>query len=237
MATFALVHGAWHGAWCWERLTPLLQQAGHDVVAMDLPIDDVSKDCDDFADVICSALDACDDDIVVVGHSYGGFVIPLVAARRPVRHLVYLCAYMAKIGHSVDDQLRDEPGIFNPAVYGALKLDVQARNVWVDYGLARELIYADCDEPTAKDAFERIRPQATHANTVACSLTEYPSVPSTSIVCTDDKALRLEWAKRIASARPGAELVELPGSHSPFLSRPQVLADVLLRIANGGVVR
>jgi pimeloyl-ACP methyl ester carboxylesterase len=63
-------------------------QAGHDVVAMGLPTDDTSATCDTFADVICSALDERDDDVVVVGHSYGGFVIPLVAARRPPRHLV-----------------------------------------------------------------------------------------------------------------------------------------------------
>ena len=50
MTTFGLVHGAWHGAWCWERLTPLLRQAGHDVVAMDLPVDDNSASFDTYAD-------------------------------------------------------------------------------------------------------------------------------------------------------------------------------------------
>jgi Alpha/beta hydrolase family len=67
MTTFALVHGAWHGAWCWERLAPLLQQAGHDVVAMDLPIDDGSVSFDGYADVVCAALEECDGDVVAVG--------------------------------------------------------------------------------------------------------------------------------------------------------------------------
>jgi pimeloyl-ACP methyl ester carboxylesterase len=88
MTTFALVHGAWHDAWCWERLAPLLQQAGHDVVAMDLPIDDNAATFDTWADVVCAALDRTGDDLVLVGHSYSGHAIPLVAARRPVRHLV-----------------------------------------------------------------------------------------------------------------------------------------------------
>jgi pimeloyl-ACP methyl ester carboxylesterase len=57
MTTFALVHGAWHGAWCWEQLTPLLQQAGHDVVAMDLPSEDGRATFDTYADVVCAALD------------------------------------------------------------------------------------------------------------------------------------------------------------------------------------
>src|ERR1700691_2739565 len=98
MATFALVHGAFHGAWCWERLAPLLRQAGHEVVAMDLPIEDGSASFEDYADVVCASLDGYGDDVVVVGHSFGGLTIPLVAARRPVRHLVYLCALVAKIG-------------------------------------------------------------------------------------------------------------------------------------------
>jgi pimeloyl-ACP methyl ester carboxylesterase len=230
VTTFALVHGSWHGAWCWERLAPFLQRAGHDVVAMDLPTDDTSTTCDTFADVICSALDDRGDDVVVVGHSYGGFVLPLVAARRPVRHLVYVCAYYPCIGRSVDDQLRDEPDLFNPAAYAGLENDSQSRLVWVDYALVREMVYADCDEETVDAAVKRLRPQSTHANTIPCSLTEYPAVPCTSVVCTDDRVLRLEPAKRLA-ARRGGELVELPGSHSPFFSKPEALAEVLLCIA------
>jgi Alpha/beta hydrolase family len=92
------------------------------------------------------------------------------------------------------------------------------------------MVYADCDDETVDAAIKRLRPQSTHANTLPCSLTEYPAVPCTSVVCTDDRALRLEPAKRIA-ARRGGELVELPASHSPFLSMPEELAEVLLRIA------
>jgi pimeloyl-ACP methyl ester carboxylesterase len=67
MATFALVHGSWLGAWCWERLSPRLQEAGHDVVAMDLPCDDGSASFETYADVVCDALKGCNDDVVLVG--------------------------------------------------------------------------------------------------------------------------------------------------------------------------
>jgi pimeloyl-ACP methyl ester carboxylesterase len=231
MTTFALVHGAWHGAWCWERLTPFLRKAGHDVVVMDLPIDDSSASFDAYADVVCSALDGADDDVVAVGHSYGGMVIPLVAARRPMRHLVYVCADIPDIGRSLDDQLRDQPDMVNPACYAGFKLDEQSRIVWADDALARTLMYADCDGHTTRAAIQRLRPQSPFPNTLACSLTEFPSVPCTSVVCSDDQLVGHEWAKRVARDRLGAELVELPGSHSPFLSRPSDLADELLRIA------
>jgi pimeloyl-ACP methyl ester carboxylesterase len=89
MTTFALVHGSWHGAWCWELLTPLLQQEGHDVVTMDLPRDNGSASFETYADVVCAALVGCDDNVALVGHSLAGSTVALVAARRPVRHLVY----------------------------------------------------------------------------------------------------------------------------------------------------
>ena len=56
MSTFALVHGAWHGAWCWERLTPELEALGHRVITLDLRSDDSSASFDDYADAVCAAL-------------------------------------------------------------------------------------------------------------------------------------------------------------------------------------
>jgi pimeloyl-ACP methyl ester carboxylesterase len=231
MTTFGLVHGAWHGAWCWERLTPLLQQAGHDAVAMDLPIDDNTASFDTQADVVCDALDDCGEEVVAVGHSYGGAVIPLVAARRPVQHLVYLCAAVPEIGRSIDDQAFDEPGMVNLACQKGIKLDAQSRLVWSDAALARELIYADCDESTVDTAFNRLRPQSLYASSLRCSLAEFPAVPCTSVVCSDDQFVWPEYSKRVARERLRADLIELPGSHSPFLSRPSALADVLLHLA------
>lgn len=104
MTTFVLVHGAWHGGWCWERLAPLLQQAGHDVVVPELPTEDGSADFDAYADVVCTDLRGCDDDVVVVAHSLAGATGALVPDRRPVRHLVYLCAAVPQGGASLVDQ-------------------------------------------------------------------------------------------------------------------------------------
>jgi pimeloyl-ACP methyl ester carboxylesterase len=232
MTTFALVHGAWHGAWCWEKVAPLLQEAGHDVVAMDLPIDDNTATFDTHADVVCAAVDGCSDDLILVAHSYGGMVIPLVAARRPVRHLVFVCAFVPYVGRSLDDQLREEPGTFNPAVSECLRFDAESRFLWVDDDLARAFMYADCDKSTSSAAIKRLRPHSPFPGSVQCSLTEFPDVPCTSVICSEDLCIGAERARRIARDRIGAEIIELPGSHAPFLSRPQALADVLLRIAD-----
>src|ERR1700757_2987574 len=154
MTTFALVHGAWHGAGCWEKLTPFLQRAGHDVVAPDLPCDDGSATTfDPYADVVCAALDGRDDDVVVVAHSLGGATGTLVAARRPVRHLVYLCAAVPAAGRSFYDQWREQPDMVNRGwAKGLSEPDAQLRTTWIDLDSARELLWADCDEQTVVSA-------------------------------------------------------------------------------------
>jgi pimeloyl-ACP methyl ester carboxylesterase len=235
MTTFALVHGGWHGAWCWELVTPLLERAGHDVVAVDLPGQDGSATFDTYADVVCAAIDGCGDDVVVVGHSMNGATAPVVAARRPVRHIVYLCALIPAIGKSLSDQFATEDGISSFAWMAALgSLDDQGAQAWVDRALTRELLFGDCDDATAGRAIDRLRPQAHKPGQTAFSLTEFPSVSCTSVVCTDDRMVGPEWSRRVARERLGADIVELPGGHAPFLSRPADLAEVLLRISGEG---
>jgi pimeloyl-ACP methyl ester carboxylesterase len=233
MTTFALVHGGYHGSWCWEHLTPLLEQAGHDVVVMDLPLEDGAATFDTYADVVCGSLADCGDDVVLVGHSYAGNTIPLVAAQRSLRHLVYLCAMIPDIGRSLADQLIDAPEMLNPVFERGLSMpDEQLRQAWTDLDAARAVFYGDCSEQIAQAAINRLRPQSVYPAIQPCSLAEFPDVQTTYVVCTDDKMLRPEWSRRTARDRIGAELIELPGEHSPFYSRPSALADVLLGLAN-----
>lgn len=230
---FALVHGAWHGAWCWESLTPLLRRAGHDVVAMDLPCDDGEAGFDTYADVVCDAI-GDDEDVVLVGHSLAGLTIPLVAARRPLRHLAYLCAAVPDIGRTFAQQLADEPDMFNAACYAGLsELDEQGRREWVDHNLARQLLYADCAQAVSDAALARLRPQARFPYSVSFPLSAFPAVPTTSVICAEDQAIGPDWSRSVACGRLQADVLELPGSHSPFLSRPDALAELLIRMAGG----
>ena len=236
MATFALVHGAWHGAWCWERVAPLLQQAGHDVVAPDLPSDDGSATFDSYADFVCNALRGCDDDVVVVAHSLAGATGALIPSRRPVRHLVYVCAAVPEPGIGLFEQWQAQPDMVSPEfadgwLEGLSEPDAQMRTVWVDFDFVRNVFYADCDEATVAAAIDHLRPQSGYSWTLPCSLTERPSVRCTSVVCGEDRVVYPDWSRRMARDI-GAKLVELPGSHSPMLSRPSALADVLVRIAD-----
>ena len=231
MTTFALVHGGYHGAWCWEQLTPLLQQAGHGVVTMDLPLEDSTATFDSYADIVSAALDDYDDDVVLVGHSYAGNTIPLVAARRPLRHLVFLCAMIPDVGRSLAEQLTDDPEMLNPVFEKGLSaLDDQLCQRWTDLAIARDVFYYDCDEQTARAALDRLRPQSINPAMCPFSLAEHPPVPTTYVVCSGDRMLRPEWSLQAVRDRLDAELIELPGGHSPMLSAPQVLADLLLKL-------
>jgi pimeloyl-ACP methyl ester carboxylesterase len=92
-------------------------------------------------------------------------------------------------------------------------------------------MYADCDEASVAAALARLRPQSAANYTVPYPLTAFPDVPCTSIVCTEDRLVGPDWSRRVARERIGADLVELPGSHSPFWSRPRELARVLDALA------
>ncbi|HYM56772.1 MAG TPA: alpha/beta hydrolase [Solirubrobacteraceae bacterium] len=225
MTTFALVHGAWHGAWCWERLAPELERLGHEVLAVDLPCDDAAATFTTYADLVVRALEGEPEDVVVVGHSLGGLTIPLVVARRPVRRLVFLCALIAAPGKSFDEQFAAERGMLIPGHAAGLgERDEQGRRGWVDFELTRATLYADCTETDVRAAFERLRPQARAPHAEPCPLDALPDVERSYVVCADDRIVDPDWSRRAARERLGVEPVELPGSHSPFLSRPAELA-------------
>ena len=110
MSTYVLVHGSWHGGWCWDKVIPLLKARGHRVVAPDLPghgrdktpASDITLRA--YADRVCDVLDAEAEPAILVGHSFGGLVITQAAEYRPekIRTLVYLCAYLLRSGSSFD---------------------------------------------------------------------------------------------------------------------------------------
>ena len=149
-----------------------------------------------------------------------------------------ICALRSpRPGSSLVEQWRAQPDMVSTEfadgwLQGLSEPDEQFRTEWVDLDFARKVFYADCDEATAAAALDHLRLQSGNAWTLPCSLTEHPSVSCTSVVCAEDLVVNPIWSRRIARDI-GAEIVELPGSHSPFLSRPAAVADVLLRIANG----
>lgn len=225
MSVFALVHGAAHGGWCWERLAPLLVAAGHRMVAPDLPARDPGAGAVRYAEVVTTALEGAGADVVVVGHSLGGLTIPLVAARRPVRHLVYLSALVPRPGQvpfGPDPHAPPEsaPGLrVDNADDGAFTFPPE---------VARSHLYNRCPPAEAEWAIARLGWQSTAPHREVCPLAALPRAPSTYIAGRDDRAVLLPYATYLARTRLGVEPVILDADHSAFLSAPKVLADLLL---------
>ena len=196
MATFGLVHGAWHGGWAWDRLRTELERRGHDVAAPDLPCEDVGAGPGDYAKLV----PACD---VVVGHSLGGLVIPLVDARLRV----YLCALWPGL---------DRSDAFVDGFGDARTRDTLGRSYYPDPADgARELQYPAEDAGLA----HLLRPQA------PLDSTREPAGRTLYVVCTGDTAVRPEWQRR-AAARCD-RCVEIDAGHSPMLTHARELAELL----------
>lgn len=228
MVTFGLVHGAWHGAWCWDLLAAELKALGHAAVAVDLPCEDWDAGLEDNVAVVCEALDGAGPDTVLVGHSMGGITIPIVAERRPLARLVFLCAFITEPGRSMDETVRAAPPPPNRGEWksrGQVVHDDGAVS-WEPEG-AIDAFYHDCPDDLGRWAAARLRRQVWTTSREPNPLTRWPDVPASYILCTGDRPLAAEWARRMARDRLGVEAIELPGGHSPMLSRPRHLAEVL----------
>ena len=226
----ALVHGSYHGAWCWDFLAPELERLGHRAIAVNLAISDPSLGAEDYAKTVENAL-AQSKEPVIVGHSMAGLVIPLVAAHRPVRRLIFLAAFLPSPGKSATDQRATEAIDGRVAPRTAEWTDL-GDDVWmVGPNTATELFFHDAPAAVARWATKRLRPQAYRVMTEITPLTSWPDVESRSIVCRDDRAVNPEWVRAAARERLGTEAIELGGAHSPFLTRPAELAQVIDSLA------
>ena len=227
MSTFVLVHGAWHGAWCWERLEPELAELGHRSIAMDLPIEDGSATFADYAQTVIDAASGEDDDIVLVGHSLGAMVVPLVAAARPAAAVVSLCGVIPKFGGMPWD---DAPEMAEPGTFDATVTNPDGSTRWPTVEAATKAFYPDCTPEDAAWAFAHLR----NLNNKSLwdrpyPLDAWPDGRRVAIVGLDDGAVTMEFSRHVCSTRLGVEPIELPGGHSPFLARPKALADALVR--------
>jgi pimeloyl-ACP methyl ester carboxylesterase len=211
-----LVHGAWHGAWCWDRLIVELTKRGWPTSAVrDLPSarNDSNAGLYDDARAVREHLAQFDEPVVVLAHSYGGMPVTEAAADVPnVQQVIYLNAHMFEEGESLVSP------IGGPWYPPETQLLMPLEN-------ARELFYHDVPAEIAEDAASRLRPQSAKSFEEPLTRASWKSVRSAFIVCADDRVFPEGLADRLA---PKAGTVRtLPGSHSPFLARPAALADTL----------
>jgi hypothetical protein len=161
----------------------------------------------------------------VIRQALAGLIIPLVAVRRQVQRLVFLHALLPHPGQSVVDQLKAEPDMFNAEMFTV------TAPFWEDEAVAIRFLLHDCSPEVVRNSFSRLRPEPGVLFREVTPLESWPDVPSSYIVCADDRTATPGWARRAARERLGVEPIEIPGGHCPMLARPRQLADVLEQCA------
>ncbi|MBT6096232.1 MAG: alpha/beta fold hydrolase [Rhodospirillaceae bacterium] len=237
LATFVLVHGAYHGAWCWERLRRRLELAGHRVFADDLPghgdaYDPHNMTLANYANATATLVMGLGGDVHLVGHSMAGAVIAEVAERIPdaLTSLAFLTAYLPENGQSIADLARHDE-----------QVRIAAQRVDVDGVPCLELsdevlqqhFYPDANADQLDWVRGKLHPQAIAPFTVAVQLTpeNFGRVPRAYIHCEKDKAIGLFLQRRMEAVQPCDPVLRLPGGHSPFVTDVDALASVLHELA------
>ncbi len=164
--------------------------------------------------------------MVVCGHSYGSAVITGLD-RKHVSHLVYLCAFMLDEGETSLDELTDAPPT---ALADAMVLSDDNSVFTIDPEGARRAFYADCSDDQVARSIARLRPQAVLPAGDLPERIAWRHIPTTYVICEADEALHLD-AQREMSGR-ATRSVSWPTSHSPFLSRPELVVDLLGELAS-----
>ena len=209
MATFALIHGGGGSSWDWHLVSSQLREHGHDPVAVDLPSEDGSAGWRDYADTVVRAV-ADRSDLVVVGHSLGGFTAPLVCARVPARLLVLVAAMIPSPGE--------------------LFADWWAATGYEESG-EEDVFYHDVPLDLAAEARRRERGEESKALQEPWPLAAWPDTPTRYLLCRDDRMFPAAWARRHARERLDLEADEIDGGHYIALSRPRELAQRLAAYA------
>ena len=240
MAHFVLIHGAWHGGWCWEEVVPLLEAEGHTADAPDLPGhgDDPGDPADAtlelYADRVAEAVEAAPGRAILVGHSMGGMPISQAAERLPERvaALVYVAAFLPRDGESL---LAIEGRNPRPTVPPAAVPSADERTLTIPKEKHRELFYAQVPPGTMARAQSRLTPQATAALLGEVRLTpeRFGAIPRHYVACTEDGAVSYELQRMMIERDPMVRVHALPSDHSPFFSDPGGLAAILHEVARG----
>lgn len=227
MASFVLVHGAAHGAWCWERVIPHLEAATRTkgVLAVDLPghgrrldtrpLEEIALD--DYVSAVVEDIESADlRDVVLVGHSLAGITIPRVAARLPqrIRRLVFLASAHPAPGESVGDVMQHP-------------LSPVSRGIGVETMFCNDLDIQSSAWLLENLGGEPPGPMTEAIHPVPVELAR----PSVYILCEHDEALPPALQREQARSAGAADVISFDSGHNAFASRPRKLAELLISLA------
>jgi len=240
MAHFILVHGAFHGAWCWDELIPELESLGHTASAIDLPgsghdgVPSESVTLDDYIGRLEVAVNGGEAKPWLVGHSYGGLTVTQATEVMSDRiaGAIYISATIPMPGRTgAETSVATSQSTSGDATpESALPLDPKTYCMLLPEDRIEELFYGQCSADQVARARKLLdRRQGTGPSKVPIVQTSgrAGTVPRYYVECLDDGILPIEWQRQIQKNGNIARVATLPGDHSPFMSRPADLAKVM----------
>ena len=236
MSTFVLVHGSWHGAWCWYKVVSRLQARGHTAIALDLPglgadatpLSEVSLEL--WNDALLEVVRAQAEPVILVGHSRGGLNISMAAEAEPdrVSKLIYLCAFVPNDGASIMDlaALNTSTRLAENLVPGADGISTTVREDAIE-----DVFYDDCSADDLALARLCLRPEplAPLAAPFRGTAANFERIAKAYIECVKDEAISIDTQHDMAARCD--EVVRMNTSHSPFFAAPDELVEILSGLA------
>jgi len=226
MTTFLLLPGGGGEALYWAPVTDLLRRAGHEAIAVDLPADHPAFGLSAYADLAVAAVQGRTD-LVLAAHSLGGFTAPLVAARVPLRALVFVNAMIPLPGESASswgEAVGSEPARVAAAEAAGYSADFDLVETFL-HDVPVEVL----DPAVAADG----RDEAEIAFTEPCPFDGWPDISITALVGRDDRLFPADFQVGVARERLGITAEVIPGGHMLAMANPRGVADHLLAVATG----
>jgi pimeloyl-ACP methyl ester carboxylesterase len=234
-----LLHGSWHGAWCWHKVVPHLQAAGHNVHVPDLPAH--GRDwryargritLGAMASHVCDILDRLREPALIVAHSRGGIVASTVAEMRPSKLIgcAYLAAYMLRNNERVADYFRKD---LDSLVRSNLRISRTRLTDSLSEEAQKPALYADCSDADVELARRLLTAEPSLPALTRLKLTDanYGAVNRHYIELTQDRAVSHVLQRSMIENSPCKSVSAIEASHSAYFSKPKELAGVIMNIA------
>lgn len=240
--TFILVHGAWSGSWCWDRLRPLLEAAGHTVIAPDMPghgqdsSPTETQNLESYARAVEALTAPLSGAVILVGHSFGGMIISQAACYIPnkIKKLVYISAFLPQDGQSCVGITKSISPTFHERLMSSgydfiLSADGRVSSLTPDS--CADFVYNDIPRDAALALAKRFGPESNAAQQQSVVLNDkFHTIAKVYVRCSFDKTVDIKLQDKMIAETYCSEVYSLNTGHCPFESAPDSLADILLRL-------
>jgi len=236
-STYLLIHGAWHARWCWQYITPLLKDLGHEVFDPDLPghgenkMDFIHITLATYVDAVTQLVISIDKSVVLVGHSMAGVIISQIAENIPehIKQLIYINGFIPENNGSLlqEAQQSDSPGISTQLAMNPKKNEIILKKTAV----TKKLLFNCCNHKDAELGISLLQnePLQPFSDAIKTSAEKFGRVKKLYIACLQDNVLPAKDQKRMYE-KTNCSVINLDTDHSPFFSAIDKLANIIAQL-------